>query len=118
MRIAIASLFAFAFIGCGSGTAEDKKPPADWTHKELVEHLEKKGLKFTTKRAVGSGSNPAMELTFSKTEYVGTELFSSDKAAKEFAAASPVDSFSWGRFVFFSNKASADSLAKVKAALK
>lgn len=114
MRTAVASLIVFAVIGCGQTPAEDKKAPdtAKWTHTELVEHLKAKGLKFETKRASGTGTNPSMGMVFAEDNVVYAELFPTDQAAKEFSAATPKEMFSWGRFVFYSKNSG--SLATVK----
>lgn len=113
----------------GPGEARDVRPPttpaavpadphADWTHKELLAHLNGKGLGFTSVFAPGPGNRPAAEFGVGewpdrKTVYV--VLAADPRDAREVAGSFGRDAFHWKRFAFDSRDAAI--LARVRAAL-
>ncbi len=149
-RLLVVALVVFA-VGCGSAgplDADKEKtkgsepgrppvankaaptfPPADWTHKELAEHLGKKGVKVTVEARplLSQSSRIAAVLIGAAAEKrisVLAFVCSSPQDARDQAGALGGEAFSAGRFAFGSTegaKASSNELAllaRIQAALK
>jgi len=89
-------------------------PTASWTHRELVAHLQSKGLKVSTKRAAETNpdrtfSGPGLMLVLPGGE-VYAQLRKSANEAREKSGADPTNTASWGRFYFEGNPASLNQI--------
>lgn len=114
MRVAFALPFV-VLLGC-AGVAG--RPGAGWTHKELLEHLEARGLAVEVVDRVPHGINgPYVRCRLGGRDgraVVDITLAKGDAEAREKAAAAGGDSFAWGRFWFSGDP---EQLAAVRAAL-
>ncbi len=105
-------------------------PAGDWTHKELLEHLEKSGISFQVDRRF-AGDLPRVDvrikdapLAYADYSRMATNeaaydaritLLKSDREAKERAGAMGENGFAFGRFLFEGYKR--DNLAVVRKAM-
>jgi hypothetical protein len=105
------------------------KEALEWTHKELREHLESKGLKyvmFSTSRNVPAAffaqSGTRAATVWAAEEYFKTrqpevflvQLQQTPQEAREMSGPEGDQGFSWGRFLFLGN---ANTLKSIKTSL-
>lgn len=97
----------------GGASVSESKEGENWTHKEMVDHLKAKGLKFETE-GTATAAGPGMFIILGDVR-VYSQLCKTSRDAKEQAAVNMKDSFAWGRYRFTGPE---PLLGKIKAALK
>lgn len=107
----LALLNLLTTCGCGN------RPGAGWTHKELLEHLESRGLKVEVVERVSFGINGPYvrcRLDGHRGRTADITLTGSDAEAREKAAVEGGEAFAWGRFLFDGEP---EQLKKIRAAI-
>lgn len=108
LTLALAGIAVFVVLRLASpGTTVADVVPSpvqgygDWTHKELLEHLRKKGMQFEAKTVSGGGLMPPAVKLIRGSASIRVDKFKSSQEAKDSAGASQnPGAFSWACFVF------------------
>lgn len=108
LTLALAGLGVFFVLRLASpGTTVADVVPSpvqgygDWTHKELLEHLRKKGMQFDAKTVSAGGLMPPAVKLIRDPDSIRVVKFKTAQEAKDSAGASQnAAAFSWACFVF------------------
>lgn len=106
-----------AATGCNPKGPTAAPPGKDWTHAELLAHLDKSRLKHTVEHRFGGSAfaPPSVRIRLDDAPgAVSIALEKDEQTAREKAGVGGDGAFAWGRFVFEGGK---DRLALVRKAL-